>query len=207
MAGMRNIGRRQRSEASPDDEEIARRQRLVADNLGLAGHLAKRYLGHGLSFDELVSAGFAGLCEAARAWDESRGVKFTSYAGWWIRREILDDLWYRRVVRMPKCRPYGEAGAEWDREKARETCHVGAMGAFAAVADRPPSPHSDTRMESVREAVRALPSRHREIVEGRAEGRTLADIGLEYGICRQRVQQIHDEACRMLRRRLVAAET
>lgn len=54
----------------------------------LIASIAKQFLGHGLELDDLVSEGNIGLLRAAEKFDESRGLKFSSYAVWWIRQAI-----------------------------------------------------------------------------------------------------------------------
>ena len=51
--------------------------------------VAKEYLNNGLSLDELVEAGKAGIAKAALKYDNSRGFRFISYAVWWIRESML----------------------------------------------------------------------------------------------------------------------
>lgn len=64
-------------------------------------HFARRYGGRGLTFDELCSEGFVGLLEASRRFDRSRGVAFTTYSTWWIRKRIVDALLQQtQVVRV-----------------------------------------------------------------------------------------------------------
>lgn len=61
-------------------EERERRDRLVTENLGLVHLCANRFRGKGLEYEELYSAGCIGIVKAAAAFDEGRGVKFSTYA-------------------------------------------------------------------------------------------------------------------------------
>ena len=56
---------------------------------GFVTSVAKEYLNNGLSLDELVEAGKAGIAKAASKYDHSRGFRFISYAVWWIRESML----------------------------------------------------------------------------------------------------------------------
>jgi RNA polymerase sigma factor (sigma-70 family) len=67
-------------------------ERLVEEARRLVPMFARRYLGRGVPFDDLVGAGNLGVVEAAYRFDPARGVKFGSYAGWWIRKAISAAL-------------------------------------------------------------------------------------------------------------------
>jgi RNA polymerase primary sigma factor len=78
-------------------------QKLVESNLRFVVSYAKRYRGLGLSFLDLIHEGSLGLMEAAKRFDPERGVKFISYAVWWVRQAIFHALSEQhRVFRLPQ---------------------------------------------------------------------------------------------------------
>jgi RNA polymerase primary sigma factor len=82
-------------------EEEAR-QKLVNSNLRFVVSIAKKYQNQGVPLADLIDEGNLGLIRAAEKFDETRGVKFISYAVWWIRQAILQALAEQsRIVRVP----------------------------------------------------------------------------------------------------------
>ena len=81
---------------------VKARRRLVECNLRFAVQVAKQYQGMGLELEDLIQVANLGLFEAVERFDPSRGVKFISFAVWYVRAELqkaLNDL--SRVVRIP----------------------------------------------------------------------------------------------------------
>jgi RNA polymerase primary sigma factor len=77
-------------------------ERLVTANLRFVIAFVKRYQGHGLDLGDLVAIGNEGLLRAVRKFDPERGVKFISYAVWWVRQAVLKALAEQtRSVRFP----------------------------------------------------------------------------------------------------------
>ena len=78
-------------------------KKLIESNLNFVITIAKHYQNMGVSIEDLISEGNVGLVYAAMRFDRKRGMKFITYAVWWIKRMILQALNERsRLIRLPK---------------------------------------------------------------------------------------------------------
>lgn len=76
--------------------------KLVRSNLRFVVSVAKKYQNQGVPLSDLINEGNLGLIRAGHKFDESKGIKFISYAVWWIRQAILQALAEQsRIVRVP----------------------------------------------------------------------------------------------------------
>jgi RNA polymerase primary sigma factor len=145
------------------------KNRMIESNVGLVYAVARAYPGSAVPFADLVQEGTIGLIRAVERFDHRRGLKFSTYAVWWIRRSILDAIAASNVIRMPakanqQLAAVRRAEAVLERDGPRRPSDT-------AVAQR--TGLSEVTVRSLRAAARVTASLDEPIGE---EGTQLADL-------------------------------
>ena len=112
-------------EGKKNESDIAKRK-LIQANLRLVVSIAKKYIGQGVLFMDLVQEGSVGLIKAAEKFDYSKNCKFSTYATWWIKQTIMRAIANNsKTIRIPihmsdKIRKYKRAYSELNFMLGRE---------------------------------------------------------------------------------------
>jgi RNA polymerase primary sigma factor len=142
---------------------------MVTANLGLVYSAARRYRGLGVPFEDLVQEGTVGLVRAVERFDHSRGVKFSTFAAWWIRRALSDAVRERRTIRIPARAGQGLAAVQ--RAESELGRAGGGPPSTEAIAAR--TGLSARRVRTLREAARVTASLDTPVGE---DGASLLDV-------------------------------
>jgi len=113
-------------------DEAAKR-RMIESNLRLVLSLARTYRGSGVPLADLFQEGTIGLIRAVERFDHRLGLKFSTYAVWWIRSSLADAVASAQMIRVP---PHAHRQLAAVARAEAELRHVGSPRAIAAVAQR-----------------------------------------------------------------------
>jgi RNA polymerase primary sigma factor len=221
--------------------------KLIKSNLRFVISVARRFQNLGMSLSDLIGEGNLGLMKAAYKFDETKGVRFISYAVFWVRHSIMDALARQtNVTRIPlsRARVLSRLRKEINRLEQRlgrspsDTEVADSMGIdsneikkleeiikpglsleapryeadegslLEYIAEEGAGPEEDLKRQSLTEIINdslaALTERQARIIElyyGLNGNRpmTLEQIGELYGVTRERIRQVREQALRQMR--------
>jgi RNA polymerase primary sigma factor len=223
----RELAKRMLSPDVTEQEKKQIQQELLEGNLRFVITVSKQYQNQGLDLSDLIAEGNYGLMKAIENFDWTKGLRFISYAVWWVRQSILQSLNENaRTIRLPV-----NVVQELHRAKKElDSAGVDLPEKFATLPytinlDNPLNEEGDTLLDILNnpnaeladvnlstedtlkkkllEMLDVLDNRERVIIEDyfglTGNTRTLEDIGGDFSLTKERVRQIKEKALRKLR--------
>jgi RNA polymerase primary sigma factor len=181
------------------DGDLAARDRLVSSNLKFVASIAKQYQGRGLSYADLIAEGNIGLMKALDKFDGERGYKVISYSVWWIRQTILEALGKRNTSDAEDLPCDHEKPPVSDDDDYRS-----GMGDDNLLNEGLEGNVEMERAEAIRFLMDYLNQRERNIITEYYgldwnKPKTLEEIGVEYGLTKERIRQIKNTSFKKMR--------
>ena len=181
--------------------DMKARDKLISANLKFVASIAKQYQGRGLSYADLIAEGNIGLMKALDKFDGERGFKVISYSVWWIRQTILEALAKRNAS--------DDEDLPLDYEKSMSVVieddnQPEDFSNDSYVNDGIETNHELEREQALQFLMEYLNQRERNIItkyyglDGN-KPKTLEEIGMEYGLTKERIRQIKNTSFKKMR--------
>ena len=179
--------------------DIAARNKLITANLKYACKIASEYRGKGLSFNDLISEANDGLMHAIDVFDNTRDIKFYSYAKWWVIQRIqaaIDEKFKNLCEDLPQ--PYEAQTLDEDdiviNEQVTDNLFIDEVFNYERI----------DKKEMISILLNVLNDREREIVKmyygiDYNENYNLEEIGKYFGLTKERIRQIIEKSFLKLR--------
>lgn len=177
--------------------DMGARDKLISSNLKFVARIAKQYQGRGLSYADLIAEGNIGLIKALDKFDGERGYKIISYSVWWIRQTILEAL-AKRNTSNDEDLPLDYEKQTGDDDDQNEILDENFVN------DGLERTQQLERDEIIRVLMEYLNQREKNIItkyyglDG-GKPKTLEEIGLEYGLTKERIRQIKNTSFKKMR--------
>lgn len=207
--------------------DAAAGEALLCHHLGLVIAMARSYRNRGLDLLDLIGEGNLGMLVALGKFEVGRGLRFSTYAAWWIRHFLQTAIAMQvpivrpplRLQRLARQRAWSERDQDGGHDTAAvtsvalEDLELGRNGLHGVPVAEDPAAELSARRDGPRilshmtHLLAELPPQQREVLVARfglggGTARTLQDIGTEKGLSRERVRQIQALALDSLRRAL-----
>ena len=181
------------------DGDMKARDKLISSNLKFVASIAKQYQGRGLSYADLIAEGNIGLIKALDKFDGERGYKIISYSVWWIRQTILEALAKRNAsededLPLDYEKPVASDDEEYQTNVTDDNYITEDFGENKEVA----------QSEAIKFLMDYLNQRERNTItkyyglDGN-KPKTLEEIGMEYGLTKERIRQIKNTSFKKMR--------
>lgn len=182
---------------------------ILEANLRFVFDIAKHYTGRGVPISELISDGNMGLLKAIEKFDESKDVKFISYAVWWIRQAMLESIKRRNAINFVEIEPNTDNDVSMDKKLIEDDeDDTYFNNDFSNENDEKESEIKIGQKNIVIKLLNVLDERERDVIESYygindKKELTLTDIGKKYNLSSERVRQIKKKGLMKLRTKML----
>jgi len=186
---------------------VKAKNEILESNLKFVFDVAKHYTGRGLSISELISEGNMGLVKAIDKFDETKDVKFISYAVWWIRQSMLEAIKKKKLLSLVELDSTESNDTIFERKVSDdEDEYVDRMNdvKFSNENEEYKKELGENQKEVIEKLLTSLNGREKDIIESyyglnNQKELTLFEIGKKYKLSSERVRQIKKQGLRKLR--------
>ena len=181
-----------------NEGDIAARDKLISSNLKFVASIAKQYQGRGLSYSDLIAEGNIGLIKAIDKFDGEKGFKLISYSVWWIRQSILEALTKRNASNAE------DLPTDHESQMDDDEIYVNNIQDDEFSSDTGEPGNKKDQAEAISFLMEYLNKRERNIItkyyglDGN-KPKTLEEIGMEYGLTKERIRQIKNLSFKKMR--------
>lgn len=184
---------------------IKAQNEIIESNLKFVFDIARHYTGRGVPISDLISEGNMGLLKAIDKFDETKDVKFISYAVWWIRQYMLDSIRKKKLLNIVEIEN-SETNTSLESSISDDEDEIVGNNdkAFSNEIEEYKRELSQSQKEIIKKLLNCLNKREREIIESYygindKEELNLSEIGEKFGLTSERVRQIKLSAFKKLR--------
>ena len=182
---------------------------ILESNLRFVFDIARQYTGRGVPISELISDGNMGLLRAIEKFDESKDVKFISYAVWWIRQAMLESIKKKNAINFVEIEPNTDNDTSMDKKLIEDDeDDVSFNNDFSNENDEKEREIKIEQKNIVIKLLNVLDERERDVIESYygindKKELTLTDIGKKYNLSSERVRQIKKKGLMKLRTKML----
>ena len=182
---------------------------ILEANLRFVFDIAKHYTGRGVPISELISDGNMGLLRAIDKFDESKNVKFISYAVWWIRQAMLESIKKKNAINFVEIEPNTDNDSYIDKRLIEDDEDDTSFNKeLSNENDEKSKEISENQRNIITNIIGTLSDRERDIIENyyglnNSKELTLSEIGKKYNLSSERVRQIKLVSLRKLRSKIL----
>lgn len=186
------------------NDNVQAKQQIIESHLKFVFNVAKKYKGKGIPLEDLISEGNIGLTKAIEKFDNERGVKFISYAVWWIKQSIQECLNNRSKVVFNEVSEEENIKVITCENEEIDEDNFDYCYETTSEYDDVMNELNESKQYIIMKMLKKLPTRGQKIItyyyglDGEKE-KNLEEIGEELGITKERVRQIKEQCLKILR--------